>query len=98
MTKRKCFVCGKPFVPVNGVQKYCSQECFREQQKVYKQRNQARRAESAESRRARKARQEHFDAMCRAADAADMTYGRYVAQQQRPDGHGTPLIELIGGK
>lgn len=99
MTERKCFICGKPFAPVNGVQKYCSQECFREQQKVYNHRKYARRrAESAESRRARKAQQEHFNAKCRAANAAGLTYGQYDAQLRRAEAHDRPLIELIGGR
>ena len=37
---RKCEFCGKTFVPRSGMQKYCSEECQAEAQRLRKKRQQ----------------------------------------------------------
>lgn len=92
MKTKSCECCGNEFNPRGDSQRFCSTECRKDSEKF------RARARARAERAKREAQQKHLDDVCRAAKEADMTYGKYVAAKSRPEGHGVPLINLIGGK
>lgn len=85
-----CEVCGKPFIKKSGNAKYCSAPCKR---KVEREQN--REWLRAYYRRLREERQiaqsvlkprETIEEVVEKANAAGMTYGKYVALQREMEG------------